>query len=83
MAEVAETVETVAALPEVAKGVGVGATSRALLEAVAGAGLVATVGAAMAVGGAAELEETAETLADAAAAWLGPFGPAGWAASCS
>jgi hypothetical protein len=83
LAEVAEPVELVAVLTEVAEGAGVGAESGALLEVVARAGPVAAVGAATEVGGAAELKETAETLLEAAADWLGPFGPAGWAASCS
>ena len=79
----AEAVELVAVLPEVAASAGVGVASGALLEVVAGAGLVAAIGAAMTVGGAGVVEETAETLLEAAADWLGPFEPAGWAASCS
>jgi hypothetical protein len=82
-AEVAEPVELVAVLPELAEGAEVGAESGALLEVVARVGLVTAVGAATAVGGAAELDETAETLLEAAPAWLGPFEPAGWVASCS
>ena len=70
-------------LPAVAAGAGVGVESGALLEVVAGAGLVAAVGAATVVGGAGVVEETAESLVEAATAWLAPFGSAGWAAPCS
>jgi hypothetical protein len=65
---VAEPVELVAVLPDAAAGAEVGAVSGALLEVVAGAGLVAAVGAATVVGGAGEVEETAESLVEATAA---------------